>query len=336
MAITNVYGESEFQMAIKAETTIGTALLTTMQLMNVDTITQPDPGVVDIRDIKSGVGRTMKAADVIVEDKAVSKTFTVAGIADATVLPMLVENLMTNVVGASPLSFDIPYNYTQPELTHGTTTISDNTRTLTLAWVRAESGNAIIYNGCVVTDLTISADANTDGGLVRYSATIMTGYIPSYDQADPGSMTPRATTYYHLFDWNATRQIAGTDVVLASFELVFTNPTVALGNQGSSGDPEMYSRGVPAIIAGGTFNVKFDENTGGGASNLLVDHKDGSTTVFEFSNNATWGSATTFGFMASYGKLRLPEVNALESGVFMNVGVDFTGSTSGDVIQLIV
>ena len=178
MAITNVYGESEFQMAIKAETTIGTALLTTMQLMNVDSITPPDPGAVDIRDIKSGVGRTMKAADVIVEDKAVSKTFTVAGIADKTVLPMLVENLMTNIVGSSPLSFDIPYNYTQPELTHGTTTISDNTRTLTLAWVSAESGKAIIYNGCVVTDLTISADANTDGGLVRYSATIVTGYIP--------------------------------------------------------------------------------------------------------------------------------------------------------------
>ena len=336
MAITNVYGESEFQMAIKAETTIGTALLTTMQLMNVDTITQPDPGVVDIRDIKSGVGRTMKAADVIIEDKAVSKTFTIAGIADATVLKILVSNVMTVAMSTTPASFDIPFNYTQPELTHGTTSITDDTRTLTLVWVSAETGKAIIYNGCVVTDLTISADANTDGGLVRYNATIMTGYIPLYDQSDPTSMTARATTYFHLFDWDTTRQIAGTDVILASFELVFANPTVALGNQGSNGDPEMYSRGVPGISASGTFNVKFDDSTGGGTSNLLVDHKDGEITAFEFSNHATFSSATTFGFLAPFGKLRLPEVNALESGVFMNVGVDFTGSTSGDLIQLIV
>ena len=173
MAITNVYGESEFQMAIKAETTIGTALLTTMQLMNVDTITQPDPGVVDIRDIKSGVGRTMKAADVIIKDKAVSKTFTIAGIADATVLKMLVSNVMTVAISTTPASFDIPFNYTQPELTHGTISITDDTRTLSFAWVSAVPHQPAVSVG-------ISGDCQVS------NHTAVIDYSPARFSANPG------------------------------------------------------------------------------------------------------------------------------------------------------
>lgn len=332
MANGAVYSEGQFQVAIKAETSLGGALVTSMQYINIDAIY--DPPLAGVEDLvrKAGVGNTLKAVDHYRNIKGARKEFTLSGVADQTVLPMLISNVMTNAVGAAPASYDIPYNYVAPTLLDNGV-FSDDTGTFTVAWIPPQANKAKVYSGCVVTNLVIKGSALEDGGRVHFDATFSTGYTVSDNQASPTTPTAYPTTFYYLYDMNTTRQIAGVDVILNSFELTLENPAGFLGSQGANSDPQEISRGTSGdgCSAKGTFNVVYDDNTDA----LFTTNGAGSNLVFEFSNHATWASATTFGLMGSYGKIGEPTFDHAESGSSINVPVTFAAHTSGDVLQLI-
>ncbi len=324
------YSPHEFRLALKAETALGSANTSSMQLLNHDGIYSPVVGGVEEHAVRSGIGRTEKAADHYINTKGARKQFSFSGIADQSVLPILLGNVMSVAVGASPASYDIPWNYAPPALTHGAT-FSDATGTLTFAWISPESGRSKIYPGCVVTRLTINGRHQDDGGRLHFDATVITGYKVSDDQASPSGMTAYPATYYFIYDMNTTRKVAASDIVLNEFDLDIENPSFYRGSQGSNGDPEIISRGVPGIRAAGKLNVVYDGNTAG----LFGSHEAGTTTTVEFSNHATWSSASTFGFKGDFGKLELPSLSAAEAGMGIDIPVVFKASTSGDVLQVI-
>ncbi|MCH7575848.1 MAG: hypothetical protein IIA59_12095 [Candidatus Marinimicrobia bacterium] len=326
----NFYSPNEFRLAVKAETALGTANTATMQLVNHDGIFSPMVGGVELHEVRSGVGRTEKAADHYINTKGAEKEFTVSGIADKTVLPMLLANVMTTTVGVSPASYDVPFNYSPPALTHGAV-FADNTGTLTFAWISPESGRTKIYAGCVVSKLTIKGSHQDDGGRLHFDATIRTGYKISDNQATPSSMSAYPSTYYFLYDMNATRTVGGNDVILNSIDLTLDNPAAYRGSQGANGDPEIISRGVPGLRASAALGVVYDANT----SALFSSHETGSTMAVEFSNNAAWSSATGFGFKADYGVLNLPKTAQEDAGMSLNIPLAFKASTSGDMLQVI-
>jgi hypothetical protein len=327
----NFYSPEEFRLAIKAESTLGTKNTTAMQLVNHEGIFSPVVGGVEVHEVRSGTGRTEKAADHYINTTGAEKEFSFSGVADKTVLPMLLSNVMTVAVGSAPASYDIPFDYTPPALTHGAA-FSGNTGTLTFAWISPEAGRTKVYPGCVVSLLIIKGSHTDDGGRLKFEATVKTGYKVSDDQATPGSITAYPATFYYIYDMNTTRRIAGSDGVLNGFELTIENPTFYRGSQGSDGDPQIINRGVPGIKASGRLNVIYDGNTSG----LFGAHDAGTTTSVEFSNHATWASATTFGFKADNGKLELPGLDAADHGMGLEIPIVFKAGTSGDVIQIIV
>lgn len=324
------YSPKEFKLAFVAESTIGTANTTSMQLINVDSVQMPNLNPVIVNDVRSGDGRVRKVADAFVCQKGIVKTIPFSGIADTTVLPLLIQNIMTNTVGTSPASYDVPYNYTPPELLNGSA--SGITKTVTVALISPEGSNSIIFPGCVLTKLQISAGIDDENGRWKISGEFETKCIHSDEQAAPTGLGAYGSTYYYLTEWNAKTTFAGiADCVIDGFTLNLENPTTYSGYD-SNGDPDVINRGVPGFVSNMTATVKYDSNT----APLKADLVDGGTgSAIELSNNATWASATR-GIKSDNGIITAVNFNE-SSSMYLDVTVEMgSDGAADDVIQLVV
>lgn len=328
---TETYSQSEFRMAVKPETTLGTANTTTMQLLNLTEVPMPPLTDIDVREQMSGVGRTMKKADHYITDKGVERTFTISGPLDTTIAEMFMENVIAIATSTSPLSVDIAYNWAPPSLVHGDSD-TDNCSGLTFAWISGQADAATILPGCVIESFIIVFDEALEGGRGHYTAVVKSGYTPTYDQTDPASMVAASGTFLFFGDMDTTRQFGGNDVLSDYLEININNPTFYRGSQGSNNDPQQIIRGIPRIEASGIIGVKYDAVT----EPFFETYKDGTDVVLEFSNHATWASATTLGVMASYCRLKPSDWGPTEAGAWLRIPFDCMAHTSGDVIQIII
>ena len=126
------YSPKEFQLAFVAESTIGTANVSSMQLVNIDSIEMPNFNLTQVLDARSGSsGRVFDVDDAHIDEKGVAKEITFSGVFDATVAPFLVQNCIGLVESSDVVT--IPAAYTPPELETGdnsSVTIAD---TITIA-----------------------------------------------------------------------------------------------------------------------------------------------------------------------------------------------------------
>ena len=328
---TNVYSLLEWRVAIKAESTIGTANVATMQLLNIDSFLQKPDGTTYISDVRSGAGNTKKLSDVRVITKGVAKRFSIAGTGDKTSMKILMSNAMTIAVSSSPASFDIPFAYKAAAIVHGAA--GSALLTLTVANISPEAGKTEIYKGCVVEKLTITLDDSVEGGLLKFTADLMTQYAITEDQATPSTMTAYPATPYFLCDMNTTREIGGAVVLINKFELVVESPVVALGSQGASCDPQQYQKGQPAPIITGVIGVKVDANS----TPFPAEHRAKTTQTFEFSNNATWASATGLGVKGDFGLFtNVPQMTDVDAGAYVDIAFELHDGGSGDIVQVIL
>ena len=224
------YSPSEFKLAIKASSTIGTANVSSMNLVNVDSVTLPALNPNQTLDVRSGDGRTAKVADAYTSEKHTTKEISFSGTADTTVLPLLLQNIVTTAVGSSPASYDVAYNYSPPEIQDGASgsILTD----VTVAVISPEAGNdhSIIFPGCCLTSLSLTGDMGDEGGRIKMSGTFKTGFTPSYAQNKPTSMTAHGSTYYYLTDFTTTRTVAGVaNSVISSLAINLENDAVFQG-----------------------------------------------------------------------------------------------------------
>ena len=327
------YSSSEFQLAFKAESTIGTANVSTMQLIDIDEISFPSLNPIQTLDVRSGTGRTAKGADAFITEKHTLKEISFSGTADTTVLPLLLQNIMTVAQGSSPASYDIPNNYTPPELETGDNSSITIADTCTVAFVSPEAGNdhSIIFPGCTLTSLSLTGDMGTESGRIKMSGTFTTAFLPSYGQSKPTSMNAFGTSYYSLTDFTTTRKVAGVaDSIISSMTLNLENPSNYGGFTGSNGDPTYIVRAVPEIVATMDATIKYDDNTAG----LADTFTDGTQVATELSNNGTWTSASGFGIRADYGRITSLGMSS-DAAMFKDVSIKFMAHTSGDVIQVV-
>tara|TARA_R100000664_G_C2745205_1_gene133075 strand:- start:140 stop:1144 length:1005 start_codon:yes stop_codon:yes gene_type:complete len=326
------YSASQFKMAIKAETTIGTAIVSSMNLLNIDAITFPTITPTQVLDVRSGDGRTAKVADAYISEKHTIKEISFSGYADQTTLPILLQAITTTAQGSSPDSYDVAFNYTPPELQIGASA-STNTKTFTVAFISPEAGDdhSIVFKGCVLSSLSISADMGTESGRVTMSGTFQTASTPSYGQGAPSSPTVFSANNYFLTDMHTTRKVAGiSNCVIASLTLNIENPRNFLGFNGSTAEPESIISAVPEININLDASIKYDDNTAGLASTF----KAGTSVATELSNHGTWTSASTFGIKIDYGKITALTMSE-NSAMFHDVSIKAMAHTSGDVIQIV-
>ena len=334
------FSPKQFQLAIDGETTIGTAKLDgNMNLVNIDSIEMPNFNLTQVLEARSGSdGRVADSADVLIDEKGVTKEITFSGVFDTTIAPILLKN----VLGGATVSTDVvtvPYNYQPDELQTGVS--GDATKTLTFAVVNpttndgsSDENRSIIFPGCVITSLSISGDMANESGRLRFTATARTGYLSSYDQANPNAasaFTAYGSSYYSLATLSAgvKRTIAGAaDSVIQSFSLNIENPAEFVG-QSTNGNPDAIVRAVPEASVTLDATVKYDSNT----ADYFSSFKAGTEVVSNVANHATIADATSFGFIGSYGRITSVAYNEANA-MMLDVSTKFFASGSNPLIAI--
>jgi len=330
MAIdTGMYSLKQFQVAVKAETTLGTALVTGMQKVNIDGYPSVSRNPERYLEVRHGEGNVAKQADVYIEQKGKVKEISFTALYDQTLAPIFLENCIGAVVGVGPASYAVPYNYTGPECATGDTD-SDNTGALTVALISPEGSNTEIYPGCIVSSLRIYADLANDGGRFKMDVVLQTRHNIAV-QAAPTSPSAYPTTYRTLYDLCTNQSLGGSDIVMNRFEVTLNNNAKFHGN-GCDGVPQSISRGLPEFMVTGIVGVKYDANT---AALLQRQYDDANVTALQLANNATFASAT-FGVDAKkcFISDNFDPADA-DGGAFMDVPLKMVAGTSRSVIDII-
>lgn len=258
-------------------------------------------------------------------------TITVPFLPDTTTLPYFLENALTVTIGASPAGYSLPADYSPPQIGHGDSS-TDKTKTFTLALISPISGKTVVIPGCMIEELTLTMDMGTEAGRMHATATFKSFYYHASVTTAPTGMSAYGSTHYFLYDLTAIKQIKALDVVLSKAEFKITNPVVAVGFQGSNGDPEAFGRAIPKATVTGSFLVKYDVAT----ADLWASRAVGSTGFsVELSDNAIWASAT-FGFKADNGVVTNDlQPQGGDAGVFIPLEIEFLGTSGGNVITIV-
>ena len=324
-----MYSMQQFQVAVLAETTLGTAKVATMQYVNIDGYSSVSRNPERYLEVRHGTGRTAKKADVYVNQYGKEKTISFTAFYDQTLAPIFIENCMGLVVGSSPASFDIATGFLGVECKHGDTD-TDNTGALTVALISPEGSNSEIYPGCFVDSFRMYADNAADGGRFKMDVVLKTRHNISGSQAAPTTPTAYPSTYRTIHDLSTKISIGGVDCVMNKMELTL-NSQVKFFGYGALGIPQTIARGIPEFLVSGIFGIKYDANTAA----MLPKQYDENDIVVEISNNATWASAT-FGLKGSYGQISDNfDPAEFEGGAFVDLPIKFMAHTSGDLISLV-
>jgi hypothetical protein len=328
----------EFKLAFKPETTIGTANVATMQLINVDSVETPALNITQVLDVRTGSGRTAKTSDMFTDEKGTVKEISFSGIADTTVLPILLQAITTTAVGSSPASYDIAGAYTPPEIQFGASA-SDNLNTFTVAISHPEAGNdhSMVFKGCVLTSLSLSGSMATQSGRISMSGTFQTRSLGVYNNARPTSTSAFGSTFYNMSTFgessnqtNGVRVAGIDDCVMSDFTLNIENPSEFVGFD-SDGNPQAIARAIPEVSVTFDATIKADDNTSGLHASLVAGATNLTT---ELTNHATFASATTFGIKIANSVLTSVELSPA-TAMFYAISTKAVTDGSADLIQII-
>jgi len=240
-----LYSLEQFDVAYIAETTLGTKNVALMLNVNLDAWPTVDFGVERFLGQRHGVGRTKKKTDVYVNAQGKQKQISITGFYDQTTIPDFLENVMNELIGTSPNSFDIAGDFTGIESAHGDTD-SDNTGAFTFALISPEGSNTFILTGCFCNRLKIMSSGAEDGGRFHFEADFVSRHNWEVEQSAPTSRVAYATTYRTLYDMSTKVQVGGTDISIYKFELeIIAN--VKFAGFGALGIPDTIARAIPSF-----------------------------------------------------------------------------------------
>ena len=324
-----MYAMQQFQVAVKAETTLGTKLVSAMQYVNIDGYPSVSRNPERYLDVRHGAGTTAKKADAYVNQYGKEKTISFTAFYDQTLAPIFLSNCIGIAVGSSPASYDVAFNYTGVECKHGDTD-TDNTGALTVALISPESSNSEVYPGCFVDSFRIYADNASDGGRFKMDVVLKTRHNIEGTHAAPTTPTAYPSTYRTIHDLSTKISIGGVDCIMNKMELTL-NSQVKFHGFGANGIPNTIARGIPEFLVTGLFGIKYDANT----APMIPKQYDENDIAVEISNHATWASAT-FGIKGSFGQISDNfDPSELEGSAFIDLPVKFLADTSGDLVQIV-
>ena len=133
--------------------------------------------------------------------------------------------------------------------------------TLQLCIVNPDASETRVMHSAVVTELTLSMDAGTNGGRLRASGTLWSGFQPNVavNAVTDGSTAGNTAFNIGLFDCHAI-EIATTQVTAKAFSFTISHPAARVGfaiANSNDGEPQEYIRDRLEIT--GSLNVKMDD-----------------------------------------------------------------------------
>lgn len=328
------FSPKDFQLAIAPETTVGTAVTdnATFNYINIDSIEFPSLNPQQVLDVRHGTGRTLKAVDMFLTNKLTVKEISFSGVADDTILPVLLQNITQETAS----TYDIEFDYTPSEIKVGET-FADNTGTFSVLIESPQSGYQMVFSGCVLTSLTINADIGEESGRVKFSGTFKSGMIPDLSPSDlnPSTGTAHFNSNYFMTDYGdagdagADTTIAGiADPILKSFSFTLENDAQFMGFD-AAGSYQVIARALPEVSATLEASVKYDDET----ARLVEDFNNQSTGTVANTLAALTSSTRNVGI--SMPTSIITDVSfSEEEAMFLSVSTKAVAGTSGNLVSI--
>ena len=291
---------NDFGVGIVQETAVGTPVDNTTQLFT-DSVSMPSFS--PDQDLAPKSGKFVADfAEVYSSSKNTPSEITMTGLLNDTVLGLLEGILHTAASGNNVIS--VTDAYTAPHLYHGLTT-APATRTYTVKLISPTLTNTestpdtaegcIELTGCCPTSLSMSGDSGSDGGRLKYSLTMKTGYFPVFSHA-PNTVTAPVTGGLQTIHDLSYRTIAGVaSPVMSSFNLSIENPVDYVGWDPANNRPYTISRSVPeGPVATLSSTIKLDYDSRGLLANFM--NASAQTAIINhLSNDSNQAAALTAG-----------------------------------------
>ncbi len=268
MSVAHAFSPKEFQVwVISDATNAGTSGIhaSNMYQLDVDSVGFPSLNVNQVMDVRNGVGATLKDEDFFQDNKMRVVELSLSGTLHDDVGHRL---LLANICGAAQAddtNQTIASGHKIVAQKYGAA-VTDNASSLTVIIRPSDHTNqrSLEMAGCVVTNFAISADAGTEGGRYKFSATLQTGKVPDLNESavDSGEPTAGGTGYLNSTIASLTTAsdftVYGISTVMNSFTTTIDYPAVFTGV--SSTGYEVVSRGAECAVTHDC-QVKYDGET---------------------------------------------------------------------------
>mgnify|MGYP006908237244 FL=1 len=261
MAVNSkAYSPKEFSFLIAEQDDFGTlnadsgGSSTSWVAVDVDSVGSPSLNINQTLDHRTG-SRVLQATDFFQDNKAKVIEISVSGTATTEVLDLILGNITQG--DTSP--YLLANNSGSQNFTTGTENQTAN-QILSICYKSPASGHALAFKDCFCSSISLSGDAGTEGGRIKFTATFKTGSLPTLNQSDITIDTPISSSNYFMSNWVSDYRVLAnqSDVLVNTFTLNVENDLVFAGI--TSTGYESVSR-VGEINANADFNVKYDDNT---------------------------------------------------------------------------
>ena len=297
MAISTAsYSASSFKVAIAEQDAFGTieaAGGNAYHALDVDSISSPSLNINQTLDVRSG-SRVLQTTDFFTTKVGAVAEISISGTATTNALDMLLENMMGEAEGTASGVYSFLSNASAQSVGSGAS--SQTGTLLSLVIISPISAMDIGFKDCVVTALSLSGDTGTEGGRIKFSATLKSGSAVDATQTTSVGAVDTAFTAasenYTMNAWRAGyRQLVGVaDLIMSNFTLNLTNDATFVG---------LVSTGYEVISRADEFSATLD---------ATIKYDDKCQAFFEnFQDQATG---------ASEGATLLNDDSSLTDGTF--------------------
>ena len=199
--------------------------------LDVDSVSFPSIAPNQVLDVRSSVGRVLHSNDFFQDNVLRATEVSLSGTYhNDTGHILLMQSACGVNLQSTVADVAIPTASTTVSGLYGSGTEANKTFTLVLAPPDTTDAYNIVLVGCLCTNFSISADAGSDGGVYKWSATISTGCKPITNN----TATEAGTVYSSnpisiatLTGATTINSIAST--VLSSFSVTIDSPAVYSG-----------------------------------------------------------------------------------------------------------
>tara|TARA_R110000824_G_scaffold140305_2_gene306102 strand:+ start:881 stop:1879 length:999 start_codon:yes stop_codon:yes gene_type:complete len=268
-----------------------------MLQLDVDSVSYPSLNVTQALDVRSGVGATLKAEDFFQDNKMRVVELGLSGTLHDDVGHRL---LLANICGAAQAddtNQTIASGHKIIAQKYGAA-VTNNASSLTVIIQPSDVSNqtGLEFPGMVVTNFSITADAGTEGGRYKFSATLQSGKVPDLASTAAAGSTAYANTTTAFLSGASGIKVFNIAAMLNSFTTTIDYPAVFAGI--SSTGYELVGRGAECSVTHDC-QIKYDALTKG-----LVNSFDGQTAalaenMFIVVNNGAYGIDTANGVLTN-------------------------------------
>jgi len=332
--VAHAFSPKEFTCWIISDATnAGTSGIhaSNMHQLDVDSVSYPSLNVSQALDVRSGVGRTLKDEDVFQDNTMRIVELSLSGtLHNDTGHNLLLQNITNDVSGDAAVAS----GHTGTSQKYGAA-VTNAASSLTVVIKSSDHTNqrSLEFAGMVVTNFAISADAGTEGGRYKFTATLQSGKKPDLNESAEDSGEPTAgsnvyaNTTHSLLSNASGIKVFDTDVILNSFTATIDHPAVFTGI--TSTGYEVVSRGAECSVTVDT-QVKYDGETKTFVNSFDTQTAAQSGNMFVMVNNNAFGIDVQNGVFTnvaySEGDIMMLDcsIKAVDDGTDALISVDIT------------